>query len=83
MLPGWLPTIGIEGGEINLVPVDFVAAAIDHIAHQPGLDGRAFHLTDPHPKTAGEAINLFAKAADAPQMAVRLEPDDHRSGDGR
>ncbi len=75
VLPTWLPTIGIEGGEINLVPVDFVAAAIDHIAHRPGLDGRAFHLTDPHPKTAGEAVNLFAKAADAPQMAVRLEPD--------
>ena len=75
VLPSWLPTIGVEGGEINLVPVDFVAAAIDHIAHQPGLDGQAFHLTDPNPKTAGEAINLFAKAADAPQMAVRLESD--------
>ena len=75
VLPTWLPTIGVEGGEINLVPVDFVAAAIDHIAHLPGIDGQAFHLTDPHPKTAGEAINLFAKAADAPQMAVRLEPE--------
>jgi len=72
-LPGWLPTVGIEGGEINIVPVDFVAAAIDHIAHQPGLDGRAFHLTDPDPKTAGEAINLFAKAADAPQAAWQLD----------
>ncbi len=72
VLPSWLPTVGIEGGEINIVPVDYVAAAIDHIAHQPELDGRAFHLTDPHPKTAGEVINLFAKAADAPQMSVRL-----------
>ena len=75
VLPSWLPTVGIEGGEINIVPVDFVAAAIDHIAHQPGLDGRAFHLTDPDPKTAGEVINLFAKAADAPQMTVRLGAD--------
>jgi short-subunit dehydrogenase len=72
VLPSWLPTVGIEGGEINIVPVDYVAAAIDHIAHQPKLDGRAFHLTDPNPKTAGEVINLFAKAADAPQMTVRL-----------
>jgi NAD(P)-dependent dehydrogenase (short-subunit alcohol dehydrogenase family) len=72
--PSWLPTVGIEGGEINIVPVDYVAAAIDHIAHQPGLDGRAFHLTDPHPHSAGEVINIFAKAADAPQMAVRLDP---------
>jgi short-subunit dehydrogenase len=73
VLPGWLPTVGIEGGEINIVPVDFVAAAIDQIAHQPGLDGRAFHLTDPRPKTAGEVLNLFARAADAPQAALQLD----------
>jgi short-subunit dehydrogenase len=75
VLPSWLPTVGVEGGEINIVPVDYVAAAIDHIAHKPKLDGRAFHLTDPHPKTAGEVINLFAKAADAPQMTLRLGAD--------
>ncbi len=74
-LPSWLPTLGVEGGEINLVPVDFVSSALDHIAHQPGLDGQAFHLTDPHPKGAGETLNLFARAADAPQMTVRLEAD--------
>jgi len=73
VLPAWLPAVGVEGGEINIVPVDFVADAIDHIAHKPGLDGRAFHLTDPSPKTAGEAINLFARAADAPQAALRLD----------
>jgi short-subunit dehydrogenase len=75
VLPSWLPTLGIEGGEINIVPVDYVAAALDHLAHEPKLDGRAFHLTDPRPKTAGEVINLFAKAADAPQMAFRLDTD--------
>ena len=75
VLPSWLPIVGIEGGEINIVPVDYVAAAIDHIAHKPKLDGRAFHLTDPNPHTAGEVINLFAKAADAPQMALRLDTD--------
>jgi len=73
VLPAWLPTVGIEGGEINIVPVDYVAAAIDHIAHEPGLDGRAFSLTDPKPKTAGEVLNLFARAADAPQAAVQLD----------
>src|SRR5882672_790925 len=73
VLPTWLPTVGIEGGEINIVPVDYVAAAIDHIAHKPGLDGRAFSLTDPEPKTAGEVLNLFARAADAPQATLRLD----------
>src|SRR6476646_10427271 len=64
-----------RSGEINIVPVDFVADAIDHIAHQPGLDGQAFSLTDPNPKTAGELLNLFAKEADAPQAVYRLDSD--------
>src|SRR5258706_2530347 len=71
-LPPWMPTIGIEGGRINIVPVDFVAGAIDHIAHKKGLDGGCFHLTDPEPMRVGEVLNLFAKAAHAPQMTMRL-----------
>ena len=73
VLPSWLPALGIEGGEINIVPVDFVADAIDHIAHKPGLDGETFSLTDPAPKSAGEVIDLFARAADAPQSNLRLD----------
>src|SRR6187431_3234921 len=49
LMPPWMPAVGIEGREINLVPVDFVAAAMDHIAHEDGLDGKVFHLTDPNP----------------------------------
>ena len=45
-VPQWTPFIGPEGGPLNVVPVDFVAKAIDHIAHQDGLDGRAFHIVD-------------------------------------
>jgi NAD(P)-dependent dehydrogenase (short-subunit alcohol dehydrogenase family) len=71
-VPEWVPMPGIEGREINLVPVDFVVRAMDHIAHLDGLDGRAFHLTDPNPKTAGEVIDIFARAAHAPQASVRL-----------
>jgi len=72
LLPPWMPTIGIEGGRINLVPVDYVAAAMDHIAHKPGLDGGCFHLVDPHPRRVGDVLNLFAKAAHAPDMAMRV-----------
>jgi len=71
-VPEWVPMPGIEGRDINLVPVDFVARAMDHIAHVEGLDGRAFHLTDPNPKTAGEVIDIFAQAGHAPQSSVRL-----------
>jgi NAD(P)-dependent dehydrogenase (short-subunit alcohol dehydrogenase family)/thioester reductase-like protein len=72
MLPVWMPTIGIEGGRINIVPVDFVAAALDHIAHKRGLDRKCFHLTDPAPHRIGEVLNIFARAAHAPQMTMRI-----------
>jgi len=71
-LPPWMPTVGIEGGRINIVPVDYVADALDHIAHKKGLDGHTFHLTDPEPRRVGEILNIFARAAHAPQMAMRL-----------
>lgn len=71
-LPPWVPTVGIEGGRINIVPVDFVVDAMDHIAHKKGLDGGCFHLTDPEPMRIGEILNLFARAAHAPQMTMRL-----------
>ncbi len=77
-LPRWTPLIGAEGGYANIVPVDFVAAALDHLAHVPGEDGRCFHLTDPHNHRVGEAINLFAAAAHAPTLRLRL--DAHLSG---
>jgi len=70
LLPPWMPTIGLEGGRINLVPVDFVVDAMDHIAHKKGLDGKCFHLVDPHPKRVGEVLNTFAKAGHAPSMSL-------------
>ncbi|HTW37519.1 MAG TPA: SDR family oxidoreductase [Steroidobacteraceae bacterium] len=73
-LPRWVPLIGFEGGYINLVPVDFVASALDHLMHVPGQDGRCFHLTDPLDRRIGEVLNLFAGAAHAPTMSLRLEP---------
>ena len=72
MLPPWMPTIGVEGGRINIVPVDFIADALDHLAHKKGLDGKCFHLTDPEPKRIGEVLNIFADAAHAPKMTMRL-----------
>ncbi len=71
-LPPWMPTIGIEGGRINIVPVDFVADALDYLAHKKGLDGKCFHLTDPAPHRIGEVLNIFARAGHAPQMTMRI-----------
>ena len=73
LLPEWVPLIGPELGWTNIVPVDFVASALDHIAHQPGLDGQAFHLTDPRGIRVGEALNAFARAGHAPQLGLRID----------
>ena len=35
-LPEWFPLVGLEFGYTNIVPVDYVAAAMDHIAHAAG-----------------------------------------------
>jgi len=72
LLPPWMPTVGIEGGRINIVPVDFVVDAMDHIAHARGQDGKAFHLVDPTPYRIGDVLNIFAKAGHAPQFALRI-----------
>ena len=72
MLPPWMPMIGLEGGRINIVPVDFVVNAMDHIAHQEKLNANCFHLTDPEPMRVGDILNTFARAAHAPTMSLRI-----------
>ncbi len=72
-LPEWFPLIGPELGYTNLVPVDYVTAAMDHIAHQPGVNFQAFHLTNPKPMRVGESLNAFAEAAHAPKLAIRVD----------
>ena len=73
LLPPWVPMVGLEGGRMNIVPVDFVAAAMDHIGHAAGEDGNVFHLTDPNPKRIGEVLNLFCEAGHAPRMSMRVD----------
>lgn len=72
LLPPWMPAIGVEGGRINIVPVDYVVDAMTWIAAMPGLDGGCFHLTDPASKRVGDVLNLFAHAAHAPPMTLRI-----------
>ena len=73
LIPEWMPLVGLDMGKTNVVPVDWVAGALDHIAHEPDLDGRAFHLTDPHGQRVDELYNEFATAAHAPKVAVSVD----------
>jgi thioester reductase-like protein/NADP-dependent 3-hydroxy acid dehydrogenase YdfG len=73
LVPEWLPLVGLDLGKTNVVPVDWVVGALDHIAHEPDLDGRAFHLTDPRPQRVDDLFNEFAAAAHAPRFAVSVD----------
>jgi NAD(P)-dependent dehydrogenase (short-subunit alcohol dehydrogenase family) len=69
ILPPWMPSVGLEGGRVNIVPVDFVVAALDHISHGKGdIDGQCFHLVDPVGYRIGDVLDIFSRAAHAPKM---------------
>ena len=79
-LPSWLPLVGVDLGDTNLVPVDYVAKAMDHIAHLPDRDGEAFHLVNPEPQPVTEMINTFCTAAGAPRFATPVDRSVTRAG---
>jgi NAD(P)-dependent dehydrogenase (short-subunit alcohol dehydrogenase family) len=68
LLPPWMPAIGLEGGRVNIVPVDFVVDALDHISHKAAIAGRCFHLVDPQGYRVGDVLDIFSRAAHAPRM---------------
>ena len=68
ILPPWMPSVGLEGGRINIVPVDFVVNALHHISHQKDVKGRCFHLVDPVGYRVGDVLDIFSRAAHAPRM---------------
>ena len=68
ILPPWMPSVGLEGGRINIVPVDFVVNALDHISHHHRTSGKCFHLVDPEGYRVGDVLDILSKAAHAPKM---------------
>ncbi len=69
ILPPWMPAVGLEGGRINIVPVDFVVDALEHISHgRHVIKGKCFHLVDPMGYRVGDVLDILSKAAHAPKM---------------
>ena len=73
LLPPWLPAVGLEGGRVNIVPVDFVVKCIDHVSHlakdqKADIKGKCFHLVDPEGYRIGDVLDIFSRAAHAPKM---------------
>ncbi|MPZ93974.1 MAG: SDR family oxidoreductase [Propionibacteriales bacterium] len=72
-LPQWAPLVGVDLGHTNIVPVDYVAAAIAHLVHVDGRDGETFQLVNPDPQPTVEVLNTLAGAAGAPRIALPLD----------
>lgn len=59
-----MPVVGdTHRTRLNLVPRDFVIAAIDALAGLPAAAGKVYQLADPEPLTIAEVIDAIAKAS--------------------
>jgi NAD(P)-dependent dehydrogenase (short-subunit alcohol dehydrogenase family) len=74
-LPQWTPLVGVDLGDTNVVPVDYVARSIDHLLHQAGRDYETFHLVHPEPQPTIDVVNTLAGAAQAPRFAMPVGRD--------
>ena len=63
ILPPWIPSVGLEGGRINIVPVDFVVDALDAISHKADKSQGCYHLVDPEGYRVGDVLDIFSRAA--------------------
>ena len=71
-LPSALPITVPDIGATNLVPVDFVAAAIVELIHRNPLGHRVFHLVNPEPQPMREVYEAFSTAAGARAKVVGI-----------
>ncbi|AOG24906.1 SDR family oxidoreductase [Acidovorax sp. RAC01] len=68
ILPPWMPVVGLEGGRVNIVPVDFVVNSINVISHGKDIGKKCYHLVDPVGYRVGDVLDIFSRAAHAPRM---------------
>jgi thioester reductase-like protein len=61
---------GVEEAKLNVVPRDFVIAAIAALSTLPEATGKTFHLADPNPPSVDEVIRAFADVTQ--RVIVRL-----------
>jgi nucleoside-diphosphate-sugar epimerase len=56
----------------NVVPRDFLVAALDHLSGLPRSRGKTYHLADPEPLTVDETINVIGEATGRTILRVPL-----------
>lgn len=76
----WLGGMELDGNEHkNLVPVDWVSAAMTEIIARPELHGKTYHLTNPQPATVADMAMSIAEALGklAYEQQLSAESDQH------
>jgi NAD(P)-dependent dehydrogenase (short-subunit alcohol dehydrogenase family) len=75
--PKGLPLLLNKAGLLNIVPVDYVVDAIDHLAHVPGHDNECFFITDPKGIRVGDLLRELMKVSGGPNLrALDVKPLD-------
>ena len=69
-LPSWMRSLVLSGGKLNIVPVDYVVEAMDYLAHEEGLDGGCYYLTQEQELAVGELIQILLRTAGGPSLTV-------------
>jgi NAD(P)-dependent dehydrogenase (short-subunit alcohol dehydrogenase family) len=67
-VPKAIPMLMSKAGHINIVPVDFVAKAIDHLSHVEDKDQQCFFITDPNSVRVGDLMRTMLKIAGGPEI---------------
>lgn len=73
-LPKWVGAVSIAGGQVNIVPVDYVVDAMDYLAHIDGADNECFFLTHPEEISIGQLLSTMLKVSGGPKLAVAGNP---------
>ncbi len=63
-----VPLVLNKAGTLNIVPVDYVVDAIDHLAHVPDRDRECFFITDPDGIRVGDLLKVMMKVSGGPSL---------------
>lgn len=72
--PKGFPMLMSKAGLLNIVPVDYVVAAMDALAHMPKMDKRCFYLTEPEGTRVGDLLKTFMRVAGGPNLKAFNAP---------
>ncbi len=81
-LPGWLPLVGVDLGDTNVVPVDYVAKAMDHLAPPARPRRRGVPPGQPRPAAGRRHDQRVLQGRRRADVRDAGRPADHRRPSG-